>query len=114
MAKRVPVRKEPPIGRPLRAGTSPGVAMFGDMVMAMITVTWVHGLHPVKTPPGYELNVALAALAGDGHPGGGRDSGDPREADDLPGDLHRCVSYRPCPVWNFPSTTRSTPIRDGT
>jgi putative oxidoreductase len=40
-----------------------GVAMFGDMVMAMITVTWVHGLHPAKTPPGYELNLALAALA---------------------------------------------------
>jgi putative oxidoreductase len=40
-----------------------GVALFGDMVMAMITVTWVHGLHPAKTPPGYELNVALAALA---------------------------------------------------
>jgi putative oxidoreductase len=40
-----------------------GVALVGDMVMAMITVTWVHGLHPVKTPPGYELNLALAALA---------------------------------------------------
>ena len=32
-------------------------------VMAMITITCVHGLHPAKTPPGYELNLALAALA---------------------------------------------------
>jgi putative oxidoreductase len=40
-----------------------GAALVGDMVMAMITVTWVHGLHPAKTPPGYELNVALAVLA---------------------------------------------------
>ena len=39
-----------------------GLALFGDMVMAMITVTWVQGLHQA-TPPGYELNVALAALA---------------------------------------------------
>lgn len=39
-----------------------GLALFGDMVMAMITVTWVQGLHQA-TPPGYELNVALAGLA---------------------------------------------------
>ena len=39
-----------------------GLALFGDMVMAMITTTWVQGLHQA-TPPGYELNVALAALA---------------------------------------------------
>ncbi|HEX2786000.1 MAG TPA: DoxX family protein [Ilumatobacteraceae bacterium] len=39
-----------------------GLALFGDMVMAMITVTWTHGLHQA-TPPGYELNVALAGLA---------------------------------------------------
>jgi putative oxidoreductase len=39
-----------------------GLALFGDMVMAMITITWVQGLHQA-TPPGYELNVALAALA---------------------------------------------------
>jgi putative oxidoreductase len=39
-----------------------GLALFGDMVMAMITVTWVQGLHQA-TPPGYELNVAVAALA---------------------------------------------------
>jgi putative oxidoreductase len=39
-----------------------GLALFGDMVMAMITITWAHGLHQA-TSPGYELNVALAALA---------------------------------------------------
>ena len=38
-----------------------GLALFGDMLMAMITVTWAEGLHQA-TPPGYELNVALAAL----------------------------------------------------
>jgi putative oxidoreductase len=44
-----------------------GLAMFGDMVMAMITVTWAEGINnginsPTNTP-GYELNVALAVLA---------------------------------------------------
>ena len=39
-----------------------GLALFGDMVVAMISVTWKTGLHQ-PTPPGYELNVALAALA---------------------------------------------------
>jgi putative oxidoreductase len=38
-----------------------GLALFGDMMMAMITVTWVQGLHQA-TPPGYELNVAVGAL----------------------------------------------------
>lgn len=38
-----------------------GLALFGDMLVAMITVTWATGLHQ-PTPPGYELNVALAAL----------------------------------------------------
>lgn len=38
-----------------------GLALFGDMVMAMITITWAHGLHQAS-PFGYELNVALAAL----------------------------------------------------
>jgi putative oxidoreductase len=39
-----------------------GLALFGDMVMAMIKVTWANGLHQ-KSPYGYELNVAVAALA---------------------------------------------------
>jgi len=38
-----------------------GLALFGDMVVAMITTTWSTGLHQ-PTPPGYELNVALAGL----------------------------------------------------
>jgi putative oxidoreductase len=40
-----------------------GLALFGDMVMAMITVTWGNGINSEKLPAGYELNVALAVLA---------------------------------------------------
>ncbi len=40
-----------------------GVALFGDMVMAMITVTWVTGINNRLNPPGYQLNLALAVLA---------------------------------------------------
>src|SRR5579862_3063010 len=40
-----------------------GLALFGDMVMAMITVTWVNGINSVSQPPGYQLNLALAVLA---------------------------------------------------
>jgi putative oxidoreductase len=40
-----------------------GLALFGDMVIAMITVTWVNGINSEKLPAGYELNVALAVLA---------------------------------------------------
>ena len=40
-----------------------GLALFGDMVLAMITVTWVTGINPTSSPPGYQLNLALAALA---------------------------------------------------
>jgi putative oxidoreductase len=40
-----------------------GVALFGDMVMAMITVTWATGINSVSMPPGYQLNLALAVLA---------------------------------------------------
>lgn len=40
-----------------------GIALFGDMVMAMITVTWATGINSVTTPPGYQLNLALAVLA---------------------------------------------------
>ena len=40
-----------------------GAALFGDMVMAMITVTWTNGINAEKFPPGYDFNVALAALA---------------------------------------------------
>jgi putative oxidoreductase len=51
-----------------------GVALFGDMVMAMITITWSTGINPIQTTPaeiaqrigpgpGYQLNLAVAVLA---------------------------------------------------
>jgi putative oxidoreductase len=40
-----------------------GVALFGDMVMAMITVTWATGINNSVNPPGYQLNLALGVLA---------------------------------------------------
>jgi putative oxidoreductase len=40
-----------------------GLALFGDMVLAMITVTWVTGINSTSTPPGYQVNIALAVLA---------------------------------------------------
>ena len=40
-----------------------GLALVGDMLMAMITVTWTNGINSEKLNPGYELNVALAVLA---------------------------------------------------
>jgi putative oxidoreductase len=40
-----------------------GVALFVDMVIAMIAVTWTNGINSEQVPPGYELNLALAALA---------------------------------------------------
>jgi uncharacterized membrane protein YphA (DoxX/SURF4 family) len=39
------------------------LALFGDMVMAMITVTWATGMISTSPSPGYQLNLALAALA---------------------------------------------------
>lgn len=39
------------------------LALVGDMVLAMITVTWAHGLGGDAAGSGYELNLALAALA---------------------------------------------------
>ncbi len=38
-------------------------ALFGDMVMAMITITWSTGIVSTAQPPGYQINLALAALA---------------------------------------------------
>ena len=41
-----------------------GLALFGDMVMAMITVTWSTGINSQTAPPGYQLKPsALAVLA---------------------------------------------------
>jgi putative oxidoreductase len=39
-----------------------GLALFGDMVMAMITVTWATGINSANTPPGYQINLALAVM----------------------------------------------------
>ncbi len=39
------------------------LALFGDQVMAMATVTWVHGINSLTATPGYEFNMALAAMA---------------------------------------------------
>jgi len=38
-------------------------ALVGDMVMAMVTVTWHNGIVSHAAGSGYELNIALAALA---------------------------------------------------
>jgi putative oxidoreductase len=40
-----------------------GLAIFGDMVMAMITVSWANGINSATPTPGYELNLALGVLA---------------------------------------------------
>jgi putative oxidoreductase len=40
-----------------------GLALFGDMALATITVTWATGISSTSSPPGYQLNLALAALA---------------------------------------------------
>lgn len=40
-----------------------GLALFVDMVIAMITVTWVTGIDSTSTPPGYQLNIAVGVLA---------------------------------------------------
>jgi putative oxidoreductase len=40
-----------------------GLALVGDMVVAMITVTWVTGINSISSPPGYQVNLALAVLA---------------------------------------------------
>jgi len=40
-----------------------GFALFADMVMAMITVTWATGINSQTSPPGYQLNLAVGVLA---------------------------------------------------
>ena len=40
-----------------------GLALFGDQVMAMITVTWTNGINSESLTPGYEFNMALAVMA---------------------------------------------------
>ena len=38
------------------------LALLGDQIIAMVTVTWAHGLAS-STSAGYQLNLALAAMA---------------------------------------------------
>ena len=45
-----------------------GAAIFGDMVMAMITVTWGNGINYAEPGGGYEINLAFGdARARDRH-----------------------------------------------
>jgi len=44
-------------------GRFAAVGLFGDMVIAMITVTFKNGLESSAAGSGYEINIALAALA---------------------------------------------------
>jgi putative oxidoreductase len=39
-----------------------GLALFADMVIAMITVTWTTGINSANDPPGYQINLALAVM----------------------------------------------------
>jgi putative oxidoreductase len=40
-----------------------GLGIVVDMVMAIVTVTWANGINATGNKGGYELNLALAALA---------------------------------------------------
>jgi putative oxidoreductase len=40
-----------------------GLAIFGDMMGAIITVTWANGINATGGTAGYELNLALGFLA---------------------------------------------------
>jgi putative oxidoreductase len=40
-----------------------GAAIFGDMMMAIVTVTWANGINATGLKSGYELNLALGVLA---------------------------------------------------
>jgi putative oxidoreductase len=44
-------------------GQLAAIGLVGDMVIAMITVTFSHGVGGNSSGSGYEINVALAALA---------------------------------------------------
>jgi len=36
--------------------------LIGDQIVAMITVTWTHGINSLSATPGYEFNLTLVAL----------------------------------------------------
>jgi len=40
-----------------------GAAIFGDMIIAIITVTWANGINATGGKSGYELNLGLGVLA---------------------------------------------------
>ena len=40
-----------------------GAAIFGDMMIAIVTVTWADGINATGGQAGYELNLALGVLA---------------------------------------------------
>jgi putative oxidoreductase len=40
-----------------------GAAIFGDMMIAIVTVTWANGINATGPKSGYELNLALGFLA---------------------------------------------------
>jgi putative oxidoreductase len=40
-----------------------GAAIFGDMMIAIVTVTWSNGINATGGKSGYELNLALGVLA---------------------------------------------------
>jgi putative oxidoreductase len=40
-----------------------GLAIFGDMMIAIVTVTWANGINATGPKSGYELNLALGFLA---------------------------------------------------
>jgi putative oxidoreductase len=40
-----------------------GAAIFVDMMMAIVTVTWANGINATAGQSGYELNLALGTLA---------------------------------------------------
>ena len=40
-----------------------GAAIFVDMMMAIVTVTWANGINATGAKSGYELNLALGVLA---------------------------------------------------
>ena len=39
------------------------LALAGDQVMAMITVTWANGINSLSNHPGYEFNLTLCVMA---------------------------------------------------
>lgn len=86
-----------------------GLAVFGDMVIAMITVTWATGINSGNPPPGYQLNLSLGVLAlVVGMLGAGRFSLDSviahRIAKRQPPDEQTTVTDRQSPLTTTPPT----------